>query len=312
MNQVLSILLILPLLCTQAWAVRGGPYDGLQWRGISALAGTYGVAMRGMRKDPATRQWSTESVGTMSDKDDPLSLKFSEPNPGVDDVVSTTAVLYLTVPTTGICSGRMLLFHKGFMYFGSATGMVERRSMKITLLSELSHYSVYSGATYTQRTSLNVDVLSANVQSTALGVNAVPKTILDFMLAGQIDLDISMDYFTGLVNLDGFANYVEVGSNLNTSQYFRRSVLRDLTEVTEVNGVLTTSNNPVENVISSPETTRTIQGTGTPNDDVTLFNGVKLKATGARQSTDVTPQQAFIAPSAATAWQIGAPVTGGS
>lgn len=262
--------------------------------------------MRGMRLDPASLEWSTKTTLT--------ATGYANPDPSTDGVVSTTAVLYLTVPTTGICSGQILLFHRGLMYFGSATGMVERRSMKITLLSELSHYSVYSGATYTQRTSLDIFSGISAVQATGLGINANPRAILDFMLAGQIDLDVSMDYFTGLINLDGFANYVEVGSNQNTTQYFRRSILRDLTEVTEVNGSLTTSNNPVENVVSSPESIRTVQGdgSGTPNDVITRFNGVKLKATGARQSTDVTPQQAFISPSAATAWQIGAPIAGGS
>ena len=310
MIRVLSFLLILPFLCTQAWAIRGGPYDGLQWRGLSALAGTYGVAMRGMRKDATTKEWSTKTTERVSDLADPSASEFHDPDPSVDDVVSTTAVLYLNVPANGVCSGQILLFHKGLMYFGSTTGMVERRSMKITLLSELSHYSVYSGATYTQRTSL--DLTSGSAQGSQVGITAIPRAILDFMLAGQIDLDISMDYYTGLVNLDGFANYVEVGSNQNTTQTFRRSILRDLTEVTETNGVLNTTSNPVQNVVPTPEVNQTISGTGTPNDDVTLFNGVKLKATGARQSTDVIPAQAFIAPSAGTSWQIGIPVAGGS
>lgn len=311
MTRVLSFLLLLPLLCTQAWAIRGGPYDGLQWRGLSALSGTYGVAMRGMRQDDTTKQWSTKTTNKPIDPTDPASLSsYYNPDPSTDSIVSTTAVLYLTVPATGICSGKILLFHKGLMYFGTATGMIERREMKITLLSELSHYSVYSGATYTQRTSL--DVTSGSAQGSQVGISAIPRAILDLMLAGQIDLDISMDSFTGLVNLDGFANYVEVGSNQNTTQFFRRSVLRDLTEVTETNGILNTTSNPVQNVVLTPEVNQTISGAGTRNDDLTLFNGVKLKATGARQSTDITPVQGFITPSAGTSWQIGLPVAGGS
>jgi hypothetical protein len=264
-----------------------------------------------MRQDDTTKQWSTKTTNKPIDPTDPASLSsYYNPDPSTDSIVSTTAVLYLTVPATGICSGKILLFHKGLMYFGTATGMIERREMKITLLSELSHYSVYSGATYTQRTSL--DVTSGSAQGSQVGINAIPRAILDLMLAGQIDLDISMDSFTGLVNLDGFANYVEVGSNQNTTQFFRRSVLRDLTEVTETNGILNTTSNPVQNVVLTPEVNQTISGAGTRNDDLTLFNGVKLKATGARQSTDITPVQGFITPSAGTSWQIGLPVAGGS
>jgi len=302
------------LICTQAWAIRGGPYDGLQWRGLSALAGTYGVAMRGMRQDTTTKEWSTKTTEKVTDPLNPGSTVYVNPDPATDDVVSTTAVLYLTVPVTGLCSGQILLFHKGLMYFGTATGMVERRSMKITLLSELSHYSVYSGATYTQRTALDLNSGSASVQSTGLGITAAPRAILDLMLAGHIDLDISIDYFTGLVNVDGFANYVEVGSNQNTTQNFRRSVLRDLATVTEtqtaVGGSLNINNNPVESVVPWPAAGSTILTA--ENDKVTAFNGVKLKAAGARQSTDVTPVQGFTAPSAGTSWQIGLPVAGGS
>lgn len=304
MFRFLSLLLIAPLLCTHAWAIRGGPYDGLQWRGLSALAGTYGVAMRGMRPDDKTGQWSTKTTEKVVDPSNPEITEYVDPDPATDDVVSTTAVLHLTVPATGICSGQMLLFHMGFMYFGSATGMVERRSMKVTLLSELSHYSIYSGAIYNQRTTLPVDSGSTAIQATGVGISANPRAVLDFMLAGQIDLELSMDFFTGLINLDGFANYIEVGSNNKTTQHFRRSILKDLTSIREFNGTPDGGNDAVEQVVSLPE--------GIPNISVTLFNGVKLKATGARQSTDVTPGQPFISPSAATAWQIGAPVAGGS
>jgi hypothetical protein len=309
MIRMLSFLLIFPLFCTQAWAIRGGPYDGIQWRGLSAIAGTYGVAMRGMRQDDITRQWSTKTTGKQIDPTDASSMVYFNPDPGTDDVVSTTAVLYLTVPATGICSGQILLFHKGLMYFGSATGMIERREMKITLLSELSHYSIYSGAIYTQREALDINGGSAGVQATGLGITAAPRAILDLMLAGQIDLDISMDYFTGLVNVDGFANYIEVGSNQKTDESHYRSVMRDLVTVTNLDtnggGNLNLTMNAVESVVPWPG------GDSADNEKLTPY-GVKLKATGARQSTDVTPQQAFVTPSAGTSWQIGAPVAGGS
>ncbi len=266
--------------------------------------------MRGMRKDATTQQWSTKTTEKATDPSNPGFTEYVNPDPATDDVVSTTAVLYLTVPATGICSGQILLFHRGLMYFGSATGMIERRSMKITLLSELSHYSVFSGAIYTERTALDVNSGSASVQGTGLGINSTPRSVLDFMLAGHIDLDISMDYFTGLINLDGFANYVEVGTTSSTTEAYRRSILRDLTMVDEyftgtVNGgSLNIRTSDIQKVLNAS------QSTGSISPDST--NGVKLKATGARQSTDVTPVQGFIAPSTGTSWQVGLPVAGGS
>jgi hypothetical protein len=41
------------------------------------------------------------------------------------------------------------------------------------------------------------------------------------------------------------------------------------------------------------------------NTSLFVLNGVKLKATGSRQSTDTTPQRPFVTPTAGTAWQIG-------
>ncbi len=41
------------------------------------------------------------------------------------------------------------------------------------------------------------------------------------------------------------------------------------------------------------------------NTSLFVLNGVKLKAAGSRQSTDVTPQRPFVTPTEGTAWQIG-------
>jgi hypothetical protein len=320
MIKPLSFLLINILLCTQSWAIRGGPYDGIHWRGLSALAGTYGVAMRGMTKDPTTREWSTKTLKVEPDADNPDELAYYRtPNPGIDDEVSTTAVLYLTVPVTGICNGKVLLFHKGLMYFGTCTGLVERREMKISLLSELSHYSVLSGAVLnTREGALNYgqDSLTSyggSIATAGLGVTAAPRTIVDIMLAGQIDLDITLDYYTGLINVDGFANYVEAGTSNNNTDPTRRSVLRDLVIATG-SGDTSSSSGQITTTLETMQRNQLIQPANVTvlTDDGDLFIGVKLKATGARQTTDVTPVSNFTPPSAGTSWQIGSPVAGGS
>ncbi len=352
--------MLIPLLSTQVWALRGGPYDSILTRSLTAIAGTYGVAMRGMRKDfknvSTHDNWTTTTTPKTADPSDPLSkIVYYEPDPGSDDIVSTTAVLYLTVPATGICSGKVMLFHRGLMYFGTTTGLVERRSMKITLLSELSHFTILSGATFGSRESFvtpptinpNLDdddddnndgnaVITSPNQTinvippapptgsptnaglgpdniSGLGVLATPKAIIDLMLAGEINLDISVDYFTGLINVDGFANYVEVGSDVHTEQIpnygsdprdrrqgIRRSVFRDVVSMKTETVTDGTSNSTTK--VAMLDESRVIQP---ENTSLFVLNGVKLKATGARQSTDTTPQRPFITPTASTAWQIG-------
>ncbi len=362
MTRVLSLLMLIPLLSTQVWAIRGGPYDSVLSRSLTAIAGTYGVAMRGMRKDfknvSTHDNWTTTTTPKTSDPSDPLSeIVYYERDPGSDDIVSTTAVLYLTVPATGICSGKVMLFHRGLMYFGTTTGLVERRSMKITLLSELSHFTIMSGATFGSRETFVSDttVTSGGSQDetrttgtllatgsggtvsfvppnrtqtnaglapdsvAGLGVLGSPKALLDLMLAGEINLDLSVDYFTGLINVDGFANYVEVGSDDHTTnisnygshprdprQGIRRSVFRDVVtmktlepEVDPLTGQRAAS---TITTVSIHDESRVIQP---ENTSLFVLNGVKLKATGSRQSTDVTPQRPFVTPTAGTAWQIG-------
>jgi hypothetical protein len=321
--------------------------------------------MRGMRKDlqnvSTHDNWTTTTTPKTSDPSDPLSgIVYYEPDPGSDDIVSTTAVLYLTVPATGICSGKVMLFHRGLMYFGTTTGLVERRSMKITLVSELSHFTIMSGATFGSRQTFVSDttVISnptftinsgtntggtllatgsggtvsflppSRTQTNAglapdsvagLGALGAPKALLDLMLAGEINLDLSFDSLTGLINVDGFANYVEVGSDNHTTnisnygshtrdprQGIRRSVFRDVVtmkaEEPEIDPLTGQKADSTMTTVTMFDESRVIQP---ENTSLFVLNGVKLKATGSRQSADVTPQRPFVTPTAGTAWQIG-------
>ena len=263
--------------------------------------------MRGMRKDLESKTWSTNTVEKTPDPNDPATTEYHTPDPGTDDSVSTSAVLYLTVPASGICSGKVLLFHKGLMYFGTSTGMVERRAMKITMLSELSHYTVLSGAIFNGRTgSVNYGPDSfvsygGSISLAGLGVTSTPRAMIDLMLAGQIDLSISMDYFTGLINVDGFANYVEVGTPEGNLEQVRRSILKDIVIATG-SGQITS--NDVLTTIDMVDQNRLIQQQSTSVVESAYRIGVKLKATGARQTTDTTAIPSFTTPAAASSWQI--------
>ena len=322
---MLSLLLIIPLLCTQLWAVSGGPYNSLNSREISAFSGTYGVSMRGMLRVPLGVRADDQSVVNKP-------LVYRESDPGNDNDVSTTAVLYLTVPNSGIVNGKIMLFHKGLMYIGTSTGMVERRRMSILMLSELTHYIVLSGNSFRETVSENIPIPGQTQQTDfyrqGVGLTGSPSAVMDSMLAGQIDLTLSLNEFTGLITVDGWANYVEVGAELSTAsanvlmdvgyrsspnrdysqqstptfatselKYTGRSVARDIvTSQMILNGGTVVAGTwkmqLVENV-RQPENTK-----------VNGLNGIKLKAEGARNTTETVAIANFIAPRSGTYWQI--------
>lgn len=296
MIRALSLLLIIPLFCTQLWAISGGPYNSLNSREISAFSGTYGVSMRGMQRVPLGSQQDDQTV-----LDKPLT--YRESDPANDNDVSTTAVLYLTVPNSGIVNGKIMLFHKGLMYIGTSTGMVERRRMSILMLSELTHYIVLSGTEFRQTIASNSP--SANPQSSqayfqSVGLNGAPRTVMDSMLAGQIDLTLSLNQFTGLINVDGWANYVEVGaespSPLSTGTL--SSITRDM-----VTSLISVNNGAFSggtwSTMQTPEKVKQPQNT-----KVNGLNGLKLKAEGCRNTTETVALANFIAPRSGTYWQI--------
>jgi hypothetical protein len=305
-----------------------------------------------------------------SEVDKPLT--YRESNPELDNDISTTAVLYLTVPNSGIVNGKIMLFHKGLMYIGTSTGMVERRRMSILMLSELTHYIVLSGtefrevinevgdpppltpdllgggtttsSTATASTAPAFYPIQANMSyaqvaqqyqpySQGAGLNGTPRAVMDSMLAGQIDLTLNLDQFTGLITVDGWANYVEVGAesspasanvlrdlgdrsspNRDYSQqagsppdgptfsteelkYTGRSVARDIvTQQIMVKGGTVTAGTWKQQLVENvrqPENTK-ING----------LNGLKLKAEGSRNTNETVAIANFIAPRSGTYWQI--------
>jgi len=147
MKRVLSLLLLIPFLVTQAWALRGGPYDSPLGGSQAVFSGTYGISLQG-----------TEAAGV--------------------DSISTTGVLSLSVPLAGLVTGRILIFDKGLMYLGNTYGHMDSRSGKMRLLAQASHYAVLAAANtmYTPvvdynlsgqvNLSLDVDYLSGLIVAT--------------------------------------------------------------------------------------------------------------------------------------------------
>ncbi len=160
---MLSLLLIIPFLTVQAWALSGGAYDRFYARSMSSLSGTYGLVLSG-------------------------DVLQNEANPSADPInPETTGVMTMVIPASGMATGRLLVFAQGLMYLGNAQGTVEPLSGKITLLSQVTHYvarTVSDGIT--KQSGVTIDaVLSGKMN---LGLK------LDF-LSGLIEIGGDATYY---------------------------------------------------------------------------------------------------------------------
>lgn len=229
-------------------------------------------------------------------------LTYRESDPANDNDVSTTAVLYLTIPNSGIVNGKIMLFHKGLMYIGTSTGMVERRRMSILMLSELTHSIVLSGTEY-RETTANTNPTGTPQSSQSyfqgVGLYGTPRAVMDSMLAGQIDLNLSLNQFTGLISVDGWANYVEVGaeSPAPLSAGTLSSITRDM-----VTSLISVNNGAFSGGTWSMQSVEKVRQP--QNTKVNGLNGLKLKAEGSRNTTETVALANFIAPRSGTYWQI--------
>jgi len=304
MNRVLSLLLLVPFLITQVltvtpgWA-RGGPFDDMLSRSLSALAGTYGVALTG---DSST--WSIPAAdGTTQ----------SNPNSNV------TGVLALTLPPVGIATGRVLLFNQGLMYMGNAQGLLDPRTGDLKLLSQLSHYFV---------------------RITTDGATQGNSAVVDSIYSGQIDLHLSVDYFTGLIAAEGQARFSEYDPLIGTVTQKTSSITP--TSTTSSNATTTGPNDTKAvstsntSVVTEPDGSTTTTTTSTTNNEGATSNAtssttastagtavsnfydttkqqqkrlldLQLTASGVRQSTETPNIGAFVAPTVATSFQVEAP-----
>ncbi len=152
MKRVLSLLLLIPFLVTQAWAIRGGPFESSLGNSQASLAGTYGISLQG-----------TEVAGANS--------------------ISTTGILVLSVPVAGLVKGALVVFDKGLMYVGTSFGNLDSKSGKMRLLAQASHYAVIA------------------IQ------NTMYTPVVDYNLSGQVNLDLSVDYLSGLIMASGDATF---------------------------------------------------------------------------------------------------------
>jgi hypothetical protein len=306
MKRVLSLLLLIPFLTVQAWALRGGPYESMLAR--SAYAGTYGVAIEGTSTTP------TQS--TNSDYDASLVNANQQPVVGV---------MTLSVPSAGSPSGRVLIFNAGLMYLGNAQGTLNAGNVtqpakaKMTLLQQLSHYTV--------RTASN-------------GVQKQGDAVVDLILSGPMIMEAQINYFTGIIELNGTGKLykylpmmreVQIETVTETQQTASPGDLATVTSSTTT--TQTTTNDAGETTTNTTSTQTTTQ---VPTTSVTTTSGkqtqnfnpasvrqpavaggsvfMELAAVGFREDANPSSPAPFTPPSDQTFFQIDIPLaatTGG-
>jgi hypothetical protein len=347
MKRVLSLLLLVPFLTTQAWAILGGPFDGLNGRSQAALAGTYGVILSGN-----VLKAEKKTDGTQDPSGD---------NP------ETTGIMAMSVPGAGMATGRILIFAQGLMYLGNAQGVVDRRNNSVSLVSQVSHYvarAVSDGIT--TRTGVTIDAVLSGKMNLSMR--------LDYM-SGLIELDGSASYYrskTLMTELKletetkaGTENSNQVASqNANASQT-ASALQSEASDTTDTKSLNQSANSTTTNTVTNPDgsststtdttgtTANNVSGTSTnsnslssdsrdsnTNKNSTLATGtvttttttknrydvdvveakaitlafMDLTATGVRQDTTVEPIAPFTPPSQATGFLIDmeAPQNGGA
>jgi len=302
----------------QAWALRGGPYESMLPR--SAYAGTYGVAIEGTATAP-----TQQKMPGKTETDPPVD------NPDYDELLvnanqqPVVGVMTLSVPSAGSPSGRVLIFNAGLMYLGNAQGTLNAGNVtqpakaKMTLLQQLSHYTV--------RTASN-------------GVQKQGDAVVDLILSGPMIMEAQINYFTGIIELNGTGKLYkyspmmsQVQINTQTGTTLNGTTGQVVTQTSSSTSTQTSTNDAGETVTNTTST-QTTAPSSTSNTTSTAANQtltfdpasvrqptvaggsvfMELAAVGFREDLAPSTPAPFTPPSDQTFFQIDIPVaatTGG-
>jgi hypothetical protein len=217
----------------------------------SAYAGTYGVYLDGKSSVGSNDFMSAANDGT------------------------AVGVMTISVPGSGFVSGRVLMFNAGMIYLGNAQGVLRAGNVKspepakLNLIQQMSHY--------TARTTYN-------------GVQKQGDVVVDLILSGTLDLELSTNYFTGLVEASGggkLYKFETMLSEVKTDQETKTGL--DSTQ--NNSGVTTTSTS------STTNTTTDASGATTTTIDTTTTTGPS-SLTNETDSTTTTTQTLKYEPNA--------------
>lgn len=154
--------------------------------------------------------------------------------------MSTTGVMAVSIPPYGFCTARVLVFNEGLMYLGSGQGNLEPQNKHLHLITQASHYAI-------------IDSL-----------NQTLAPVVDYILSGQVDLNLNVDYMSGVVSVKGkavFARYDPMAEELNVRT-------ATLAAVNTIGGGTTalSSTNTVGTELARSQTTNQAQSQGITND----------------------------------------------
>jgi hypothetical protein len=321
MKRALSLLLIIPFLTVHVWAISGGPYDRMISR--SSYSGTYGVTLTGESNVFGTfaDDLGTSSAPKARTSKDPI-LNDADNFLRNTNGQACVGVMTMVVPNSGSVTARMLLFNAGMMYLGNAQGVLnagnnkQPGAAKMTLLQQMSHYTV---------------------RTTSTGIQNQGAAVIDLMLSGPLNLDLSVDTQTGLIEITGngqlyknapMLSAVKVDTsttassgNESTEQSVTRSTNSNTSNsVTDATGAIVTTNEA--EATTGPSGNQTTNGSNSsvvvsqnydpnsvrqaPTTALEVF--MNVTAVGYREGTDVAALPPFQIPTDDTFFQIDIPL----
>lgn len=270
-KQTLSLLLAFILAGSQAWALKGGPFDQLLQQAApyyARLQGTYGITISGT-------------------------------NP---DHLSTTGVMVLSVPTSGLAVAKIMIFDQGLMYVGSSSGVFKTGANGV---ADASGSPVQGMGTAEGSGTLVAQLGHWTVRVTSDGTAGGFGTYLTSMMNGALQVNIGPD--TSVADSSALTNVYVTG----TGSFWDYPVR--LTSVVSTTGSVTSG--------GSVTSTTTFTNTGSSSDDISTDPGVTDTPTstdangkaatltvsldGQQQTNGATSIVDFTAPSAGTNGGIG-------
>ena len=268
MKRVLSLLLLIPFLVTQAWAITGGPYDSITARSLSAYSGTYGVIMQGSSTDDD--DWNNDpknkaeiAAGTATTSSAIGFLGFSIPRPGSKSSGNSGSTGGTGGTGGGTAQGSgtltyasMLIFDQGLMYTGVSHGIIDIRSGKLALLSQATHYAVR---------------IASN------GLTQTSASVPDAILNGVVNLNLSLNYYSGLIEAEGKATFTLYDPLVTESS---TSAVTNTTSGANQKGFVSTTVETDGTVTLTTTTNQTDQSTDQVTNTKQVFDPSKVRQQG--------------------------------
>jgi hypothetical protein len=172
----------------------------------------------------------------------------------------------MTVPSSGMAQSRVLIFSKGLMYLGSSMGAFDQRSGALTMMSQMSHFATR--------------VVSDGIQKQS-GV------FVDSMLTGKMGMNLSLNFFTGMIEVRGDASYFRYDPMLT-------NVALTVTTQTGANNLVANSNSNLVSTSNSNAQSATVNTTGTNSNATTTTSAGQGSSESTTNTATHTAKQCHV------------------